>query len=221
MNINKNNLLLTGVAASDKKDSEILKCLHFTKDYTEASDGHIAARMSYPKQIDADLIPTEISTLPVSDLRSDFVLPAAGLKDLKFPKKSSTELYDSAFIDVSQANSNGHVPMTVYKDNMLNTMSFQKNPIPFPQVEKCFPDGKPLHTITIQPQLLSKLLDIAKELTLHTSKDKAYLHAVTLEFYGSEMPMKLYSQDMVTGQEFMGLIMPIRVTWPDKVNIQD
>lgn len=80
-----NKASLEVVAFASKNQSRYnTNSLHVTKDYVEATDGHILVRLSHPKTADPDEFPVTPGE-PFD--KTDFILPIESIKGVKIPAK--------------------------------------------------------------------------------------------------------------------------------------
>ena len=204
MNINKNNLLVTKVASKDDS-REALKCIRFTKEYTEATDGHRLVRITYPEQIKQDDLPENIKTGDAQEIK-EFIIPATSTKDIKF-YKGPVDFMDQAFVNVESTNANGSA--NFISTDLENTSSpeIKKVESQWPATDKVWPEGTPIFEVAVNAQYLEDLCNIAKSL----DKDKRSNHPVIMRFFGPNLGITLEAKDFGVGQTMTALLMPVRM----------
>jgi DNA polymerase III sliding clamp (beta) subunit (PCNA family) len=242
MNINAANLKVA-LAASNDATRLGLTGINFTTKGTEATNGHILARISYPDQIQADDVPNTCPTGAAADLKS-FIIPATAIKSLKTYKvKSLPNLTDSIFVDVDATNANGTAKFTSTNLDEISAPSINKIDAQFPDVERVIPTTAPDYIVGMNIEYLIHLLTIAKSVSaLGTvtieGRDKsaeiieglrdAVLQVIDLPAIPEEKrevlrlalandhrascnPWVIRADNPETGQNFTGIVMPIRL----------
>lgn len=107
MNINKNNLLVGNFAAKNDPTRAAIQNIHFTPEFTEATNGHYAVRITYPTQINVENTHESVPKGVLSELKP-FMIPADAVKSIKECKPSKyIDWTSSIFLDVEKTNSNG------------------------------------------------------------------------------------------------------------------
>jgi hypothetical protein len=201
MNINKLNLEVSKCAS--KEESRYLNGVHFTKNYTEATNGSILARITYPVQFDPEEMPAQIKTDKKENMK-DFLVPLNGIKDIKFPKKACLPILNDVYIDVQSTNDNGIARFVSTDLQTTPVTEIRKVDGEFPDTNQIWPkDEEAVFEICLDPEYLKKLCEIA---------DQCYDRSgdIRLTFYGVEKPVKVFAYNANTTQEFTGIIMPIR-----------
>lgn len=199
MNINKANIIV-GKCASTDESKYHLNSIHFTKDFTESTNGHILARMSYPEpQFDPADVPDVIKTGP-KELIQPFIIPVKALKDVKFPKRSSLPVLMDLYVDVDSTNQNGNAKFGMTDLQTTSTPEVKKMEGEFPETDRVWPTIAPVIEICVNPAYLKTMCDIAGGMG-----DK-----IKLTLYDANSPIKVSARDNNTQQEFTGLVMPMR-----------
>jgi len=81
--LNKQSLEMVAFASKNQSRYH-MNSLHVTKDYVEATNGHILVRLSHPKTADPDEFPVTPGE-PFDKI--DFILPVESIKGIKIPPK--------------------------------------------------------------------------------------------------------------------------------------
>lgn len=203
MNFNKLNLEV-GKCASTEESRYHLNGIHFTPEYTEATNGHILARVTYPPQWDDEYPDAHIKTAPKNTIKP-FVVPAKSVKEIKMPKKSTLPCLNDAYVDVETTNLNGTAKFMSTDLETTPVVEVRKIDGEFPDTEAVWPDDeKVVFEISVDARYLSKMADIA------ASFGGKHSAGCTLTFWGNDSPMKISAYSGDTEQTFTGLIMPIR-----------
>jgi DNA polymerase III sliding clamp (beta) subunit (PCNA family) len=199
MNLNKANLTV-GLAASKDVLKMHLMSVHVTKDYTEATNGNILARVSLPRQFPIDEVPAPIETEEAQNL-NDFVIPADAAMKVKPLKSKHWPCLDGAlYLDVKKTNDNDNAYFCTTDLSNTNQPVIQKRDVTYPDTNRVIPDDKDFSiSIAYNIEYLITLLTIAKS----TGAD-----SVIMEFIDSSKPCKLTASN--NGQNFVGLLMPLR-----------
>lgn len=213
MLINKKNLAVAALASSDET-RPALQFIRVTKEYTEAVDGHVFARVSNPKVEDDDFP----------------VIP--GLKRTKVKKSKSRKTqkggFDECLIPANQAVKLAkmiprggacrtlpileHVQLVKDGDDIKAVVTDLDNPtviqirqdkdMKYPNCDKIMPADKPVATICVNADLLIKVLKLAGTF------DKDSCKKVIIEFRKPESALVLKADN--DDQTFYGLVMPQR-----------
>ena len=199
MNLNKNNLEVIK-AASNEASRYQLDSIHITKDFTECTNGHILARMSYPKQFDPEDLPATVKTGKKEDI-IPFAIPVDGLKGIKFPKKISLPVLADLYVDVDYTNSNGNSKFGMTDLQTTTSPEIRKNEGEYPDTEVIMATGEPIFEISLDGRYLSILALMAAGLNAREG-------GITLKFYGFNHPAVITAHN--DEQEFKGLIMPMK-----------
>jgi hypothetical protein len=195
--------------------------VHFTPEYTEATDGHRAVRISYPEQLNADDLPSDVKTGPVADIKP-FLIPAKSAKDITFNKagrKNPLPFMTQSFVDVDATNANGDA--SFYSTNLESKSNpvIRKVDAQYPNVDKVWPTelGIVLQ-IAVDPNYLAELAEIAATLT-KDARDPCML----LTFYSPNSPIRLQARNFEDPNQRMdAVLMPMRFEpetfgYPEKV----
>lgn len=200
MNINKLNLEV-GHCASKEESRYHLSNIHFTQEYTEASNGHILARITYPIQFDPADLPENIKTKPKEEIK-DFLIPLSGVKEIKFQKKVNIPCLADVYVDVDETNNNGNAKFISTDLQTTPITEIKKIDGEFPDSNQIFPTQEPVFEICLDPSYLEIFCKITKEFGKHPH--------VKLTFYNIDSPVLVESYNQDTKQNFTGLIMPMR-----------
>jgi DNA polymerase III sliding clamp (beta) subunit (PCNA family) len=174
MNINSANLKV-GIAASTNELRRNIMGIHVTSGYTEATNGHIAARVTMPIQIEADDVPKQCPTLDKQHI-TPFIIPSSGVKSLKtFKVKRFPSLNDTLFIDVEKTNLNGQAYFTATDLEQTSAPVITKIEGEYPELDRVMPSDEPTYRVGFNVDYLITLCTIAK--TMSTENN----NAVTIE----------------------------------------
>ncbi len=198
MNLNKLNLEVVRAASKDASRYN-LNALHITPNYTEATNGHILARMTYPVQFEPGDVPEVIKTGKKEDI-IPFMVPIDALKGIKFPKKVSLPMLADLYIDVEATNGNGNAKFGMTDLQTTTQPEIRKIDGEYPDTEACVPKGEPVFEISLDGRYLATLAEMASGLNIRTG-------GITLRFYGFNSPAVMTAHN--EEQEFYGLIMPM------------
>ena len=205
MNLNAANLKV-GLAASTDKTKANLNSIHITSRYTEATNGHILARVSLPEQYDDD-VPT---CCPTSDARDivPVVVPAKPVMGIKIPKDKRPTL-NAVYIDVEKTNTGKMVVFGTTDRKSTLTPTVDKIDDLYSETDRVLPsesaiDDMPFRTC-LNIDYLKTLLEIAKS----TGAEIVYLYGGDhTNKKPMQMPVILKSKNEKTMQTFTGIIMP-------------
>jgi len=199
MNLNKLNLEVAK-AASKETGRYNLNSIHFTKDYTESSNGHIMARVTYPEQFDPSEVPDLIKTGKKEDIQ-EFMIPADSLKGVKFPKKISLPVLKDLYVDVESTNSNGSAKFGMTDLETTIQPEIRKMEGEYPNVNACIPTSEPIFEVSLDGRYLAMMATIAAQFQERTGE-------ITLHFHSFTSPVVITAFN--ESQKFKGLIMPMR-----------
>lgn len=207
MNINTANLKV-GLAASKDESRKYIQTIHFTSKFTEATNGHILARVSLPaNQYPVHEIPASCPTDDAGKIIPFSVMaaPAMKIKTMKQKNKYSSIpcLEDALYIDVTATNANGSARFSATDRETTITPELQKVEGDFPELDRVIPNTeteKPCFSANFKIGSLETLLTIAKS---------TGAEVVTIYGLGDYRPMKIEAG--ANGQDFVGVIMPVRV----------
>lgn len=202
MNINKLNLEVSKCASTEESRYH-LNGVHFTSDYTEATNGHILARVTYPTQFPEDELPEMIKSKDKSEIK-EFVIPLNGVKEIKFPKgKVPLPILADTYVDVEHTNQNGVARFSYTDLQTTPTTEVRKIDGDFADTEAVWCKDEPQFEFTLNPNYLKRMCDIAEGFG-------GRVPCIKLTFYKKDGPMKIDAYNQDPGQYFKGLVMPMR-----------
>lgn len=200
MNINVSNLKV-GLAASNDETKKAFQSIHVTKDYTEATNGTIMARVSLPHQYESEDIPSCVQT-SAADKLEPFLVPAKAMmkiRPLTQKRKCSriSCLDGQLYVDVEKTNQNCNAKF--FSSDIESTIctELQKADYYYPDIDRVIPDGTPLFHASYRIEYLETLLAIAKSVGSER---------IMLDLHDPKRPLVLSAEK--DGQSFTGLIMP-------------
>jgi DNA polymerase III sliding clamp (beta) subunit (PCNA family) len=205
MNINTANLMV-GKAASTDNLRMNLNSIHVTAEYTEATNGHIMARVGLPLQFPCDDVPDVIKTEDAEYLEP-FVIPAKAAMSIKtFKAKGKTGipcLIDTLYIDVEKTNMNGTAIFSATdRESVINPI-LSKMDVGYPDTSRVIP------SFTGEDDIYHTRLNIAYLETLLAIAKSTGSESVTIDARrGDGRPVLLTAEN--DGQKFTGVIMPLR-----------
>jgi hypothetical protein len=200
MNINATNLKV-GMAASKDITRRNLMSIHVTPDYTEATNGHIVARVGLPFQFPCEDIPSACPTQDSVHLRP-FIMPADTAMKMKPCKVKNLPCLDGQFyVDVEGTNLNGKARFTSFDLDNLQAPELVKIDMDYPDIDRVIPSGDPEFRQGFNIEYLETLLAIAKS---------TGAKSVVLNYYGHCKPLVMETHELGTNT-FKGAIMPIRL----------
>lgn len=204
MNINKFNLLVAKVASKDVRRQN-LNSVYFDTDGTLATDGHKIVKIGYPEQYPTEELPTKE---PISGEAKDlvpFLLPreaAAGLEKSQ-PKIKHMPILNNIFLDVTKTNSSGSAHFMTTTLDSESRPAIKKMDYTFPPYKQVIPQQKDrVLRIGFNCKYMAEICEIAS---------KMGLEECVFEFYGDVSPVKITGKNKETGQDFMALVMPIKL----------
>lgn len=201
MNINKLNLEISQ-CASKEEGRYHLNGVHFTKDYTESTNGHVLGRITYPTQMDIEELPAQIKS-DLKDKIDDFIVPLRGIKDLKFPQKVILPILQYVYVDVESTNKNGVARFSSTDLETTPVTEIRKIDGEFPETDRVWPkEEEAVFEICIDSNYLKIMADIASKFSKHGG--------CKLTFYGIDSPVKIHAYNSDTDQTFTGVIMPMK-----------
>ena len=143
-------------------------------------------------------------------------MPDSNHKDILISTSTSKEAMAMANkndVSVTEKNSNEVVFEAVDSESGTKK-SMQMEPLygQYPKYEEAYPEGKPVFTIGLDSQLLAEMSSIISKIAHNDNS-----HAVKLEFYSSDKPMKLTAFNGTQTQKVQGIIMPLNMdNFPDQ-----
>jgi uncharacterized small protein (DUF1192 family) len=196
MNLNTANLKV-GLAASKDPLRTHIQTIHVTKEYTEATNGSILARIGLPEQFDTEDLPGSISTKDANELEP-FCIPTKAAMDIKTFKGRIPCLNDTVYIDVEKTNQNGNARFISTDLESTRTPEIQKANVDYPKTDQVFPHkAQPVFEAWLSVEELEKLIKIMKATEIERIKVKAF--SVT-------QPI-LFTNEDKGKQTFRGLLM--------------
>jgi DNA polymerase III sliding clamp (beta) subunit (PCNA family) len=182
--------------ASDEPGRVRLSGIYLTSSNAVATDGHILATVA---NVDPEPGMNQGERLISCILPVD----AAASIEKALPKRSNNPADLLATVDVSKANVNGTIPVTV------GTSSFNPAKInaEFPDYQQVTPTGVPVFRVSFDLELLERLARVIKA----SSDSPKKTQSVTLEFYGDEETGKPLMEKPDNGSQAY-YDMPIRVS---------
>ena len=191
MNINSANLKV-GLAASTDELRRNLMGIHVTSNHTEATNGHIAARVTMPIQVEVDDVPKQCVTLDKQHI-TPFIIPSSGVKSLKtFKVKRLPSLNDTLFVDVEKTNLNGQAYFTATDLEQTSAPVITKIEGEYPDLDRVMPSEEPTYRVGFNVDYLITLLTIAK--TMSTVNN----NAVTIEGFSHRKEIMQGLVDSIT-----------------------
>jgi DNA polymerase III sliding clamp (beta) subunit (PCNA family) len=196
---------MVGKAASTDAARVNLNSIHVTKDYTEATNGHILARVSVPFQWEREDLPEQIPTS--GETLTPFIVPAKAAMSFKTFKAKGKynnipSLADALYVDVEKTNSNGAAYFTATDRESTINPTLQKIDMDFPDIDRVIPfyEGDDIFHVRLNISYLETLLAIAKG----TGSEFVNIDGVK----GNNRPLLLRTEN--NGQKFTDVIMPVR-----------
>lgn len=199
MNINEKNLLVTK-AAITKEARQYANVMKITNEYTEATNGHIAVRVSLPFQIAVEELPEKLAN-ETGNFESA-VINTTGLDKIKVPKKSLPVLQQ-----IYVKNGDG-VKFSTFDLETMQTVEAKKAEITFPDIDKVFPSEQketPVFQIAFDARLLKQLCEIIDKF----KKGDNYA-AFTFNFYKNDGAAECKA--FCDGQTLTAAIMPMAIS---------
>jgi DNA polymerase III sliding clamp (beta) subunit (PCNA family) len=239
MNLNNANLKVVAAASTDELRRGLVS-IHVTPEGTEATNGHILARVGLPYQYEPDDIPATCPTEAAANLKS-FVIPAGAVKSLKtFKAKNLPALNNTLFVDVAKTNANGTAHFTATDREQISSPTITKLDTEFPDTSRVIPTDEPAYRVGFNIEYLKILLDIAKATGAETVTVEGYSNITQTVINLVEALAAILSEDTADNrrnaslalsaaehipsnckpwiirtehdsQKFTGLIMPIRL----------
>lgn len=206
MNLNTANLMV-GKAASTDLTRYNLNSIHVTDSYTEATNGHILARVSLPFQFPIDDIPEVIKTEDAEYIEP-FIMPAKAamlIKTFKAKKHGGYPcLNDALYIDVEKTNMNGTVKfMTTDLDSTL-TPELSKIKEEYPPCDRVIPKVNP-----VNDKAFHAVFDISYLETLLAIAKSTGAEEVCIDSGNTYVSEAVLLTAEYADQKFTGVIMPI------------
>jgi DNA polymerase III sliding clamp (beta) subunit (PCNA family) len=204
MNLNTANLMV-GKAASTDPMRVGLQSIHVTATHTEATNGHILARVSLPFQHDCEELPLSIKT-ENAEYIEPFTIPAKAAMSIKlFKSKGNIPcLSDSLYVDVEKTNMNGTARFMATDRETTIMPELNKIDGDFPDIDRAIPtpdaDHPPYHT-RLNIAYLETLLAIAKSIGSEF---------ITLDGGTKYVMAPVVLTAKTDNQTFTGVIMPCR-----------
>ena len=199
MLLNKHNLAVVD-AVSTNVARIGLHHIHITGRYTEATNGHIAVRVSLPK------------------------VDTAGLGECELPSKGITIEADDIREIAKRLPKSKIIAIGEIKDDKVqiatdaSVMFARQGDAPYPNTDQIWPSGTPKHKVSIDLKKLEKLVKIMRKAMDDPNRDAAQV--VQFEFQtnpATAIVVRGFKPD--DGQDVVGLIMPCRPaidnTWSD------
>lgn len=199
MNINEKNLLVTK-AAITKEARPYANVMRITNEYTEATNGHIAVRVSLPFQVAVEELPEKLAN--ETGNIENAVITTTGLDKIKVPKKSLPVLQQ-----IYIKNGDG-VKFSTFDLETMQTIEAKKAEITFPNIDKILPSKQketPVFKIAFDARLLKQLWEIIDKF----KKDENYA-AFTFSFYKNDGAVECKA--VSKGQTLTAAIMPMATT---------
>lgn len=214
MNLNTANLKVVAAASNDDIRRN-LNGIHVTPHYTEATNGHILARVSLPTQYEPDELPVSCPTEAAENLKP-FIIPTSGVKGLKTFKARSRYgsipcLEDTLYIDVKETNLNGHAKFAATDREQTITPIIRKIDAEYPETERIMPTEEESFHISLDANYMITLLEIAKGVLNGPRNTKVEFWA-----YGKNKPFKITAANSDTGQSMTALVMPLQDDYEDR-----
>lgn len=201
MLINKRNLVIATLASRDET-RPALNYVRVTKEYTEATDGQVFARVSNSK-IEDDDFPV-VKGFKYNELDKCLVPANRAIELVKMIPKSPTL---PILKHMQFAKDGNNVKVAVIDTDLVTSTIIrirQDHKEIFPDCDKIMPTEKPKATVYVNAKLLIQLLKLAAEY------DKAGQHEVAIEFRAPHEALVVKTDD--PEQTFYGLVMPLRGT---------
>lgn len=200
MLLNKKNLAVAALASSDETRL-VCKCVHVTKEYTEATDGHVFARVSNPKVEDDDF--------PVIQgfERKEFdecLIPADQAVKLAKMIPKGDACRTLPILEHIQLAKNGEGARAAVTDLDSPTVIQirQDEGLVYPDIASSMPTDEPVATICVNADLLIKILKLAGTFNKDGCKK------VIIEFRKPESALVVKTDN--NEQTFYALVMPMR-----------
>ena len=206
MNINTANLMV-GKAAGTELSRPGIMGIRVTATHTEATNGHILARVTLPEQFPPEDLPAAIKTEDAEYLEPFTIpaKPAMAIKPFKMKKYTSIPCLDGTiYVDVEKTNVNGTAIFSATDRETTINPIIEKIQDQYPDTDRVIPnfegeDGL-FHT-RLNITYLETLLAIAK------ATGSEY---VTFDGRGGEFQPVVLKTENRDGQKFLGIIMPVR-----------
>lgn len=163
--LNANNLKVAKIAREDDGSRYTLSAINVTPDYTEATDGHQALRVTTPKTCgEVSDFPEVPGVQPVNEFPS-FLLgkeQAENLLKMLGNKKTPFPILNNIVVG-AETCTNGHSVFGLCAGKELGNqqrIQFTKPVGQFPNVDNVMPNSteQPVQTFRINPQMLGNLL---------------------------------------------------------------
>ena len=200
MLINKKNLAVAALASSDIA-CPALNCIRVTKEYTEAADVHVFARVSNPK-VENDDFPT----IPGFERNEfdDCLIPAGQASKLSkmIPKGGVCRTLPILEHVQLAKNDDGVKAVVTDLDSPTIVQIRQDDGLIYPDCDKLMPTDEPVATICVDARKLISVLQIAGTF------NKGGNAKVTIEFRAPNSALVVKTDD--GEQTFYGLVMPCR-----------
>lgn len=211
MLLNKNNLPVADAASTDDT-RPALQSVHVTPEYTEATDGHIFARVSLQTVFEDDDFP-EVAGFEATepDPKEEILIPASDVKSLRqaLPKGKTTRtlpILGHVRIDPHVKDNRISAAVTDLTSPQVRKIHAGDGPYPKDIDKIIFPDHPDKKLVKrfsfyFNPKLMIRLLKIADEVC------DSECAGVTLEFYANKRGPQGHYAAMVraksrnTGQE--------------------
>lgn len=208
MLLNKWNFGLHRFAARDESRYSI-GVVRVVEDATISTDGHRLTRLTIPKA-EAENFPQMEGINPAASVNGGVSLSVEDAKRIEkmLPKKSTIPILVNAALDPGEVKAETvKVGMTDLETPQV--LSCQRQTGQFPNWEIVIPKDEPVLTIDLDAKLLGELLD-------YVAKFDDREHRVKLTLYNQDKAIRLDAHNDESGQDFMGLLMPLRRIGLDK-----
>jgi hypothetical protein len=214
--LNKHNLELAKLCTKEES-RYALSGIQITERETVVTDGHILARVTFP-QVDADSFPTVpgLSEGAAGAAAESFVMAKQAALDIAkaIPvgrKRGSIPILSHAILDRLTETEDGERVARIGVTDLDTPQVFNSRAIPgqFPKVDLVCPKRQDARfKVSFDLRLLIPLLQ-----QMNSFLKSERTSTVQFSFYGDEAtptPMRIDAHNPDTGQNFMGVIMPIR-----------
>lgn len=210
MLLNKHNLNIAALCS--KEESRFtLNSILVTPDATVETDGHQLVKVTLPPDMKAESFPVREGQSPAVDSWKPFLLPASEALNIAkaLPKKTTMPVLKYAAV-TEDTDKNGHSSIAVTDLEMARVFNTKKPEGNFPDFERIMPKKEDAEfRIAFNAELLRRVLQ-----QVEAFRSEEHNAECVFSFASPSGPLRVDARNG-QGQEFTGVIMPLRA---DKVD---
>ncbi len=204
MLLNKFSLAVASIASKEESRYS-LPAIHVTKAHTEATNGHIALRVTHPAQ-NLENYP-EVGQKPLAE---DFTETLVSADDAKSALKNVPQEKSLTMLNHAHFGQNGtpdSFEIVTSDLSQVKRINCQKVEGKFPDINLVIPSASQRRAVTVALNAKS-LIELLKPLCAMSDEHN---HCVEFTVYSPNTVVKIESRNIATGQNGMGLIMPLNL----------